>query len=49
MINVVIVIGGSKGIGKVIVECLECEVYIVYNLDIILFEGNYCYCDVSDI
>ncbi|NRA79825.1 MAG: SDR family NAD(P)-dependent oxidoreductase, partial [Pseudoalteromonas sp.] len=49
MTNVAIVTGGSKGIGKAIVERLEREDYTVYNLDITPSEGNYHYCDVSDV
>lgn len=48
MTNVAIVTGGSKGIGKAIVERLEREDYTVYNLDITPSEGNYRHCDVSD-
>lgn len=49
MTNVAIVTGGSKGIGKAIVERLEREDYTVYNLDITPSEGNYRHCDVSDV
>ncbi|MGO2010342.1 MAG: SDR family NAD(P)-dependent oxidoreductase [Pseudoalteromonas sp.] len=49
MNKVAIVTGGSKGIGRAIVERLTKENYQVFNLDINEVEGNWLKCDVSDV
>lgn len=49
MSKVAIVTGGSKGIGRAIVERLTKSNYQVFNLDINEAEGNWLQCDVSDV